>query len=147
MQDTVIASVIIGIKFFSHRHILENECFSREYRLYPDTGSRHNVRVLVPGSGLGRLPWEVAARGYSCQGNEFSYYMIVASNFILNCLPPGKNSIEFYPWCLQSSNVKKGREQIRGVAVPDIHPTSYGGRSVASRWNCSKLSLQNEFCW
>ena len=101
----------------------------------------------MPGSGLGRLPWEVAARGYSCQGNEFSYYMIVASNFMLNFLPPGENSIEIYPWCLQSSNVKKSQEQIRGVTLPDIHPTNYPGMFVACHSNYSKLSLYCEFCW
>jgi carnosine N-methyltransferase len=29
-------------------------------------------RVLVPGCGLGRLPLEIAAAGYACQGNEYS---------------------------------------------------------------------------
>lgn len=29
-------------------------------------------KVLVPGCGLGRLPLEVASRGYICEGNEFS---------------------------------------------------------------------------
>lgn len=29
---------------------------------------RQDVQVLCPGAGLGRLVWEVAQRGYSCQG-------------------------------------------------------------------------------
>ena len=37
--------------------------------LHPD--NRHLVKVLVPGSGLGRLAWEIASRGYECQGTEF----------------------------------------------------------------------------
>ncbi|KAG9078225.1 hypothetical protein FS749_009802, partial [Ceratobasidium sp. UAMH 11750] len=45
---------------------------------------RGNFRVLVPGAGLGRLAWDVAARGFTCQGNEFSHYMLLASYFILN---------------------------------------------------------------
>lgn len=43
-------------------------------------------RVAVPGCGLGRLPVELAAEGYSVEGNEFSVYMLLASNFILNCV-------------------------------------------------------------
>ena len=43
-----------------------------------------DVSILVPGAGLGRLAHEFAQRGYSCQGNEFSMYMLLASNFILN---------------------------------------------------------------
>jgi carnosine N-methyltransferase len=35
-----------------------------------DNAFKH--KVLVPGCGLGRLPLEVAAAGYACQGNEFS---------------------------------------------------------------------------
>lgn len=32
---------------------------------------RRQQRILVPGAGLGRLAFEVAWRGFSCQGNEF----------------------------------------------------------------------------
>lgn len=42
------------------------------------------VRVLVPGAGLGRLAWEIACLGYSCQGNEWSFFMLFSSNFVLN---------------------------------------------------------------
>ncbi|XKL65982.1 hypothetical protein PGB90_009402 [Kerria lacca] len=43
-----------------------------------------SVRVLVPGAGLGRLVFEIARQGYSCQGNEFSLFMLIASHFVLN---------------------------------------------------------------
>ena len=42
------------------------------------------IKILVPGAGLGRLAWEFARLGYSCQGNEFSLHMLFMSNFILN---------------------------------------------------------------
>ncbi len=42
------------------------------------------MRVLCPGAGLGRLVFEVVCRGYACQGNEFSYFMLFVSNFVLN---------------------------------------------------------------
>lgn len=42
------------------------------------------VSVLVPGAGLGRLAWEVARLGYTCQGNEWSLFMLFSSNFVLN---------------------------------------------------------------
>ena len=42
------------------------------------------VSILVPGAGLGRLAFELAKCGYTCQGNEFSMFMLLASNFILN---------------------------------------------------------------
>lgn len=42
------------------------------------------INVLVPGAGLGRLAYEIAKRGYTCQGNEFSLFMLFASYFVLN---------------------------------------------------------------
>lgn len=33
---------------------------------------------------MGRLTYELACLGYSCEGNEFSYFMLIASNFVLN---------------------------------------------------------------
>lgn len=40
--------------------------------------------MLVPGAGLGRLAWEIARLGYICQGNEWSFFMLFSSNFVLN---------------------------------------------------------------
>lgn len=42
------------------------------------------VSVLIPGAGLGRLAWEIARLGYICQGNEWSFFMLFSSNFVLN---------------------------------------------------------------
>ncbi|KAJ3367622.1 hypothetical protein HDU91_001256 [Kappamyces sp. JEL0680] len=69
---------------------------------------RGKLRVLVPGAGLGRLVFEgnpagltaVVSRGYSCQGNEFSFYMLLASNYILNQVKE-PFSIPIFPWIHQ----------------------------------------------
>lgn len=42
------------------------------------------VNILVPGAGLGRLAWEIARLGYTCQGNEWSFFMLFSSHFVLN---------------------------------------------------------------
>ncbi|EGG02098.1 uncharacterized protein MELLADRAFT_91697 [Melampsora larici-populina 98AG31] len=55
-------------------------------QLLPEVIDLRQIRVLVPGCGLGRLAWEVADRGYISQGNESSYHMIMASNLVLNKL-------------------------------------------------------------
>ena len=46
---------------------------------------------------IGRLPIEIAGRGYYTQGNEFSVYMILASNFMLNGIS-NSNQYTVYPW-------------------------------------------------
>ena len=54
-------------------------------------------KVLVPGSGVGRLPLEVAALGYCAQGNEFSVFMAIAGNYLLNgCFH--SNQAVICPW-------------------------------------------------
>ena len=42
------------------------------------------VRVCVPGAGLGRLAFDIAQLGFSCQGNEWSAFMLLAANIFLN---------------------------------------------------------------
>uniref|UniRef100_UPI00358FC6E9 carnosine N-methyltransferase n=1 Tax=Myxine glutinosa TaxID=7769 RepID=UPI00358FC6E9 len=80
------------------------------------------VHVLVPGAGLGRLAWELASLGYTCQGNEWSLYMLFVSHYILN-RSPGVEQKTLYPWVLQFSNNWRSADQIRPVFLPDIDPS------------------------
>jgi carnosine N-methyltransferase len=48
----------------------------------PKTGKK--ISILHPGCGMGRLVFDFALQGYKSQGNEFTYFMLLASNFILN---------------------------------------------------------------
>ena len=88
-------------------------------RIYNNQQDKSTIKVLVPGSGLGRLPYEICKLGFSCQGNEFSVYMLLASNYILN-KGPKPNSIEIYPWIHQFSNMPSAEIQLQKVLVPDI---------------------------
>eukprot|EP01083_Nonionella_stella_P272441 923861_1 len=66
--------------------------------LYPNKQERTRIRVLNPGCGLGRLPWEIAKLGFQCQGNEFSYFMLLTSHFVLNkCYK--EEMFTIYPYC------------------------------------------------
>ena len=75
-------------------------------------------RVLVPGAGLGRLVYEIAKSGLSCQGNEFSFYMLLVSNYLLNrCTQPGQ--FEIYPWSHSFANHRTSQHQFKRFRVPD----------------------------
>ncbi|KAL0083549.1 N2227-like protein-domain-containing protein [Phycomyces blakesleeanus] len=91
--------------------------------LYSNTSvtARGNVRVLVPGAGLGRLAFEIAKQGFSCQGNEFSYYMLLASEFILN-RSTAAEQYELYPFIHSFSNIKSSNQQLTPIRVPDVVP-------------------------
>lgn len=53
--------------------------------------------MLVPGTGLSRLLMEVVERGYGGQGNEFSYQMLLVSNYMLNHVFEEKSVIASHP--------------------------------------------------
>ncbi|XP_033869820.1 carnosine N-methyltransferase isoform X1 [Acipenser ruthenus] len=93
-------------------------------RIFPkDTCNPRKVKILVPGAGLGRLAWEIAKLGYACQGNEWSFFMLFSSNFVLNrCTKV--NDMTLYPWIHQFSNNKQSADQTRPVHFPDVNPQS-----------------------
>lgn len=80
------------------------------------------IKILVPGAGLGRLTYELAYRGYFCEGNEFSLFMLIASNFVLNkCILA--NQYTMYPWIHQFVNNQNRSDQIARITFPDVSPT------------------------
>ena len=83
---------------------------------------RGKLNVLVPGSGLGRLAFDIAHEGFSCQGNEFSYYMLLASNFILN-KTQSVNQFKIYPYIHSFSNIVKPNDVLISAMIPDVNPS------------------------
>jgi len=79
-------------------------------------------RVLTPGSGLARLPYEVARLGYAAQGNEFSYHMLQGSKWVLN-ETSRPNMCKIYPFVLSLENRKGVRDHLRPVSIPDVCPS------------------------
>lgn len=86
--------------------------------------NKEDKAVLVPGAGLGRLAFEIVLKGYKCQANEFSYHMLLASFFILNCC----NDVEefrIYPYILNFADLKTSDDRLMPVDIPDINPGLY----------------------
>merc|ERR1712151_331655 len=79
-------------------------------------GSR-KFRILCPGCGLGRLPFELALRGYEAQGNEFSYHMLLGSYLIFGTSPKAY-SHTIYPYILNISNRRSRDDNLQKVRVP-----------------------------
>eukprot|EP01126_Amoeba_proteus_P014856 TRINITY_DN16591_c0_g1_i7.p1 TRINITY_DN16591_c0_g1~~TRINITY_DN16591_c0_g1_i7.p1 ORF type:complete len:240 (+),score=46.90 TRINITY_DN16591_c0_g1_i7:57-776(+) len=77
-----------------------------------DVQAPYSLRVLCPGSGLGRLPFEICKRGYICQGNEWSYFMLICGNFLLNKTQQAEQ-FTIYPFVHQNSNVRHLEDQFR----------------------------------
>lgn len=84
---------------------------------------RHAIRLLFPGCGLGRLPWEAAMRGFSSQGNEFSFFMLLASHFVLNKTTKVQEHT-IYPWVHTMSNWRTSDDLLQAVRIPDVDPNA-----------------------
>ncbi|KAI9653972.1 MAG: hypothetical protein M1821_006833 [Bathelium mastoideum] len=95
---------------------------SQQFQNIP-AAARHQIRVLVPGAGLGRLVFDLVLDGYCVEGNEISYHQLLASNFILNCATEAKQ-FALYPWALSFSNHVSREHQLQNVLIPDVHPAT-----------------------
>ncbi|WOO79754.1 Carnosine N-methyltransferase [Vanrija pseudolonga] len=94
----------------------------RALEAYYPPEKREGVKVLVPGCGLGRLAMEIAALGFESQGNEFSTFMLIASNFVLN-QSTHPNAHVLFPWLHSFSNhLTTGDNLLRSVLIPDVVP-------------------------
>ena len=76
------------------------------------------IHVLVPGAGLGRLMYEIAKLGFKSQGNEFSYYMLLCSNFIFNETKK-ENEFTIQPLIHSFSNIYDEDTPFKKVMIPD----------------------------
>ncbi|XP_039160837.1 carnosine N-methyltransferase isoform X1 [Eucalyptus grandis] len=89
--------------------------------LFPNRSSESPPSCLVPGAGLGRLALEISSLGFISQGNEFSYYMMICSSFILNHAQTA-DEWTIYPWIHSNCNSLSDSDQLRSVSIPDVHP-------------------------
>ncbi|CAG8579542.1 7898_t:CDS:2 [Funneliformis caledonium] len=113
---------------------------------------RASIRVLVPGAGLGRLAFDIVQQGFSCQGNEFSFFMLLASHFILNRMER-VHQYEIYPYIHSFSNIVCSDDQLKPIFIPDILPSNippnsnfsmvagdfievYGEEQHTEKWDC-----------
>ncbi|PKU78404.1 carnosine N-methyltransferase [Dendrobium catenatum] len=94
-------------------------------RLFPVRRKERPPSCLVPGAGLGRLALEISCLGFVSQGNEFSYYMMICSSFILN-QTQAANQWTIFPWIHSNCNSLSDDDQCRPVSFPDIQPASAG---------------------
>lgn len=93
--------------------------FKELFHLFPEEEERGNVRILVPGAGLGRLAWEINRFGFIVQGNEFSLYMLLTSQLILNAAH-SIGQFTVHPFAFPLSNHLTESNSLRAIRIPDI---------------------------
>lgn len=78
-------------------------------------------KILIPGAGLARLCVEIAGLGFEAQGNEFSYFMLLASSFMMNH-SGAAHQWRLHPWVLSTCNQISEQDQMRPTTIPDKDP-------------------------
>ncbi|BGP14873.1 hypothetical protein JCM10213_003771 [Rhodosporidiobolus nylandii] len=78
-------------------------------------------RVLVPGCGLGRLPYEIASQGFTVNANDFSHFMNLGSSLVFSrtCTP---NQHTIAPYLHSFSHHRTSENMLRTVSFPDVVP-------------------------
>ena len=78
-------------------------------------------RVMVPGAGLGRLVMECARLGFDTEGNEYSYYMLLTSSYILNHARRAGQFV-IHPWMHNNNNHLSDADQLRATPAGHTGP-------------------------
>ncbi|KAF8248344.1 N2227-domain-containing protein [Wilcoxina mikolae CBS 423.85] len=95
--------------------------------LFPKSPERGGVRVLVPGAGLGRLAYELAAKGFDVVANEYSTYVNLACRYMFSLHtgnPDAKTDMHaFHPNINWWSHQRTTESLLRAVTFPDTLPS------------------------
>ncbi|KAH0585773.1 hypothetical protein H2248_007066 [Termitomyces sp. 'cryptogamus'] len=88
-----------------------------------DKSERLGKRVLVPGSGLGRLAWEISRLGYNTTANELSFFMNLAFRFLLSPeMTTTTNEHTLRPYAHWFSHQRSNESLFRAIHFPDAIP-------------------------
>jgi len=82
-----------------------------------------SMKVLVPGSGLGRLAWEISRLGFDTTANELSFFMNLAFRFLLSTnTTQYPNQHVLQPYASWFSHQRTSDALFRHVSFPDVVP-------------------------
>lgn len=81
---------------------------------------RSKIKILTPGSGLGRITWELFSHGFHSEGCEFSWYMILASQFILNRCSASDVVFRIFPYIHETCNLPSWSDATTEATFPDV---------------------------
>jgi carnosine N-methyltransferase len=105
------------------------------------------MTLKIPGSGLSRLAYNLAAAGFTVEATDVSYIQLLATNFILSRTNDGngrcventtvadmnteaaQSNFQVYPFATQFSNHEKMDDQFAHYQIPDEYPAKYFGES------------------
>lgn len=87
---------------------------------------KYKTKVLVPGSGLGRLGLDCTAAGFDVEVNELDVLQVLVADFILT-QGDASEPFELYPFFGEPCNHACWEDRVRVVHVPDVTPFELRG--------------------
>ncbi|KAF7798972.1 hypothetical protein EIP86_010201 [Pleurotus ostreatoroseus] len=85
--------------------------------------NRGEMKVLVPGSGLGRLAWEISELGFQTTAIELSHFMTLALRFLLSPTSTSTfNQHILHPYASWFSHQRTTANNFHAVTFPDVLP-------------------------
>ncbi|KAF8190774.1 N2227-like protein-domain-containing protein [Pholiota molesta] len=87
-----------------------------------ETYKRPEMKVLVPGCGLGRLAWEIAQLGFDTTANELSFFMTLSLRFLLSPKTTSSNQHTLRPYAHWFSHQRSNDSLFRCINFPDVVP-------------------------
>ncbi|GAA5992773.1 hypothetical protein JCM10908_006926 [Rhodotorula pacifica] len=78
-------------------------------------------KVLLPGSGLARLAYEISLMGYQTEANDYSHFMNLGSSLIFKHTRIA-NQYELAPYIHSFSHHRSTENMLRTVSFPDVVP-------------------------
>jgi len=101
----------------------------------------NGINVLVPGSGLGRLVYEIAKLGFKSQGSEISLYMLLCFTYLLNNSTK-KEEFTIQPFIHTLSNLFKVESAFKKIKIPDENI-----KEELSKTDTGKITMTSgDFC-
>ncbi|KAL5512571.1 hypothetical protein ACEPAG_3224 [Sanghuangporus baumii] len=92
-------------------------------QIAPESVRRKDMKVLVPGCGLGRLAWEISQLGFTTHANELSHYMNLSFRFLLSpSHTPQINQHAIQPYAHWFSHQRSNKNLFRSLTFPDVLP-------------------------
>ena len=129
----------------THKPILEE--LKSFFKDRPKKDFENGINVLVPGSGLGRLVYEIAKLGFKSQGSEISLYMLLCFSYLLN-KSTKVEEFTIQPFIHTLSNLFNIESAFKKIKIPDenikeeLSKTDTGKITMTSGDFC--LSFQNK---
>ncbi|KAK4055788.1 hypothetical protein OIV83_000335 [Microbotryomycetes sp. JL201] len=88
---------------------------------YPRADRSYRPRALVPGSGLGRMAYEIAELGYETDANDYSHFMNLGARLVFNrTVSVNQHSVK--PWIHNLSHQRSTINTTRTNRFPDVLP-------------------------